>query len=748
MTRSKESKGAFELLIEGGVKESVLGRTLVESLGPIRSFLLWSANRGSGGRIFPKLNRYFGNEIDHGSGGECDGGEQLFTSLFNLDAILKGEDDVPEHFIGKENYAKWKQLKASIQTKIEPSDEITDYVLFDRDDKKSFAFVRRGDEFIPIAVNNGDIVMGTSFFAGAKHEAIETELAIEKFKQKDLARVNDYKVRRLSSITNDFACRRHLIFERDGAVVTNLRHQGVWSLGEFQEASRQLFSRGIYYDGAQGKVMIDDDLFNQVHQVCLTSEGNPNQSLRAKNELEFYVRENIFWQMINAYFNEHPLIVTNFMQSDAYQKLSYNFKDKYLSSIGLTEKDTAQMMLANYLLYRFEGYSDPAASPSQKYLASIPEFHVEIQKYCEQADTDHTLLQDSIRTADSQMQILGKLFQSIEKKDLVPFTQKRLTENHKTNLLKDLEDARKKMAGQINRHEFDERGVKWLENKGVLVSRKGIFATLISNFSLAKVDARRYTATSWLTQCDNYLPTEDTLPDIPAIEKKCQLADVVDAVRVIFPPSNFSYEEQDEAIIQHAPQILSFLAENGLVPDKVHQFMSQVVGHELPVRVLERYCDICGNDPLIVNRFLPDGVSEFQKSACYRYIFEFVRGIETNLILLTRPENEKLQRQFGGKWRAYDFSRVSESIINQAITLTLNDASHRIDLLNHEIGVKRTTVSDYQDLFEKVFGWDTIDIRFLRWEKFWDIWNTLGGAWDCICFSRKTVFNPHTWQQW
>ena len=50
--------------------------------------------------------------------------------------------------------------------------------------------------------------------------------------------------------------------------------------------------------------------------------------------------------------------------------------------------------------------------------------------------------------------------------------------------------------------------------------------------------------------------------------------------------------------------------------------------------------------------------------------------------------------------------------------------------------------------FEKVFGWDTFDMWFLRWEKFWDVWNTLGGAWDCICFGRKSIFNPKTLQQW
>lgn len=168
---------------------------------------------------------------------------------------------------------------------------------------------------------------------------------------------------------------------------------------------------------------------------------------------------------------------------------------------------------------------------------------------------------------------------------------------------------------------------------------------------------------------------------------------------------------------------------------------------DLAVKILERFGPIADNDPLVVNRFFPEGFAQFQKSAVYRYVFEFVRGVETHLIASTSPE-ETLARTFAGKWKNHVFSDVHEDVIAKAIEKTLTDASHRIRILNHEQGVKRKTLKDWQEYFEKIFGWDTFDMWFLRWEKFWDVWHTLGGAWDCICFSRKSIFNPRVLQQW
>ena len=180
----------------------------------------------------------------------------------------------------------------------------------------------------------------------------------------------------------------------------------------------------------------------------------------------------------------------------------------------------------------------------------------------------------------------------------------------------------------------------------------------------------------------------------------------------------------------------------------MRSFIKTVGSPELAVRVLERFGSIGDQDPNIVNRFFPEGFVEFQKMALYRYIHDFIRGVETNLIFAKNSPSESLRRRFSGQWQNNDFSTLSDEQVRTAIKKTLATGSHRIRLLNHEQGVKRRTLSDYQEFLERMFGWDTLDMSFLRWEKLWNIWNTLGGAWDCICFSRKTVFNAPVLQQY
>src|ERR1035437_10221523 len=58
------------------------------------------------------------------------------------------------------------------------------------------------------------------------------------------------------------------------------------------------------------------------------------------------------------------------------------FKDRYLSSIGLTEQAVAANMLANYYLLKLEGVT-AEDSPSQVFLAKIPRFHDQLQGFVE-----------------------------------------------------------------------------------------------------------------------------------------------------------------------------------------------------------------------------------------------------------------------------------------------------------------------------------------------------------------------------
>jgi hypothetical protein len=152
--------------------------------------------------------------------------------------------------------------------------------------------------------------------------------------------------------------------------------------------------------------------------------------------------------------------------------------------------------------------------------------------------------------------------------------------------------------------------------------------------------------------------------------------------------------------------------------------------------------EACDQDPLIINRFFPEGLREAQNQMLNRFIADFVAGVETNLVFYTEGTLSSMERVVKGGWQNRDFSRVDELILQQAIQQTLMDGVHRIKLLNHDHGEKMTLVKDWMDYAETIFGHETHDMEYTRWRKNWQVWNFLGAAWDCMCFSRTTIFNP------
>ncbi len=760
-----ENTPDLKQLYKGG-KESILGRVATESLGPVRSFLLYIAYKISGGKIRPDLSTYFGPRETRNIQQNVSL-KEISGVLDDIDKRLIGGDEVPENFIS-EDYQKWSAVKSQIIPHLDSGTTLTDYVLLDKQKNHRYIFIVKDSKLLPIEVgadnfdtqnlktqlaNNEWVEIPDKTTSDDLSNAINTELAISDFIQSREIKPENCVLRRICSVTNDFSCQRHAIFDREGQMFTDLRHMGAWSLGEFRDLHRVLFSRGIYFDSQKREVVIDQELAKswvKLRKISLQQENELGEK-QAVSEMQQYAREKLYFEMTLHYFRENPQLVDLFLQTQDYHRFAMEFKDKNIAALGLTERACAGNMFANYYLLMFEG-GVIDQSRSQAFLARIPSFHQTISTF---VDSHHDVALPTPQVASletDQRGALENLFKLLKRGDY-PFIKTRLDSKQKTEVVNKAEDCFTSIQHQIRRNKFNQAVLTQLGQR-VPVAKKGVFSTVIANFGLAKVPGeKRFTMSSWFPHADQYLPEGNASLLVPLTEISPSTPELSTEIRHIFngkiAEGHTAYVSQEKRIFDKAFVIFSYLQNNPEVPENVRNFIKTLGTPDLAIRILERFGSIADNDPLVVNRFFPDGFAEFQKSAIYRYVFEFVRGVETNLILATsKSPKEKALRKFGGRWKNHDFSTVDEIILIDAIKKTTTDASHRIDILNHEQGVKRTTLKDWQEHFEKMFGWDTFDMWFLRWEKFWDVWNTLGGTWDCICFSRKSIFNPRTLQQW
>jgi recombination protein RecA len=279
------------------------------------------------------------------------------------------------------------------------------------------------------------------------------------------------------------------------------------------------------------------------------------------------------------------------------------------------------------------------------------------------------------------------------------------------------------------------------------------FPIVVAKLGMAAVPGEgRYTASSWLNKAGEMMP-EGT--ELHPFESLSEGKKVEDSIRHIFNgelqkkntgASNSAYESQVARIYENGGNILKFLMDDKRVPENVKDFIGTITSHSIADRVLEQFGPIADQDPNVANRFYDD-FAEFQTSVVHRYVTDFVRGVETHLINLTQPVGDRVARRTLGDWKNYDFSQIPDDILRLAITYTLADGEHRIKKLNHETK-ENITLKDKQELIERWIGTFTYDLQFVQHDQFMNIWRSLGGAWDCICFSRKTVFNPRTLKQY
>ena len=772
-----------------GIYESVPYKTLGALTGPFRSgslFYLYHLSHqlhdATHGRV-PQFNviagedlrQYFGHPEKTSYSIELGDAPEILTSI---DSRLTGDKAPPEHFIGEELSQKWTLVKEKIQQELDPEHKtvVSDYVLttrgdtgqlthtiFATDESHIYALeiqedkVSRADFEKQMRENDRQYVLPSipdaqQSIPFADHIIMEQAIA-RVADQMDIDR-SQSTIRRLSPIANAFQIPRHVQFEREGDMFTDLRHRGAWSIGEHQEAFRQLIARGSHVDET-GSVHMDDELASILVEVRTMSDPTI-QPEQASEEMQKYLREYIYHYTVVQTLKQHPEITDTFIDSGLYSKYALSFKDIHLSSHGLSEREVAEMMIAGYYLSQFEGSSSMTTSPSQRLMGRVEGYESAIREFTDiHSACEIPLPERGQGGKDAQERDLALLMMRTENRKNVYKRASRLDSDTHQKLVEEGRQRLHDIKHQIRRNTFHQNVLNKMDASKLPLAidehrRKGLFPTIIANIGLATVPGeRRITAQSWFPKSDGYLPDGKPLQEL----REDAPVDIQHAIAYIFngatEQGKSAYDLQDTRIYEMTPSILRFLQTDTSIPENVREFMQSLTSDALFARVISTFGSANEQDPNIVNRFFPDGLSEFQLMTVYRYVFEFVRGVETQLIFETEPKrSKKLKRRFLGKWENLNFSEVAPEITQKAVQHVLKNGAHRIDILNHRPDAKKSTLKDWQEYFETAFGWDTMDMKFLRWQNHWNINHTLGGAWDCICFSRKGVFDPEVFQKW
>ena len=295
--------------------------------------------------------------------------------------------------------------------------------------------------------------------------------------------------------------------------------------------------------------------------------------------------------------------------------------------------------------------------------------------------------------------------------------------------------------------------------------RRNIIQTAIANVTMgiAVTDKGPVYATSrWMPKAEGYIGRDN--PDLPEIEPSTEVpsdTEMIAIIRDVFngQPNTIPGSEffaQTQKIYDYAPQILSYLLFSDRVPAELKRKMETAVDTEkLMKKVAKRFGHISDNDLNVVNKFYTEGgIDTARKVILYRHIFEFLEGIETNVILFEKGNPvKKAGRVIGGLWTNEDFSGVTSEVLAKSIWQTLTDGENQILLYDNKLkGEDRARVmklaANRRKKAEK-YLWDGYDTRYLRWApRRGSDDNLLQIAIECLCPLRDTYLNPRVVQQW
>ncbi|MFZ1721928.1 MAG: hypothetical protein WAU07_05490 [Microgenomates group bacterium] len=566
----------------------------------------------------------------------------------------------------------------------------------------------------------------------------------------------------------------HPVFATEGEVFSNLRIAGAYSLGELQQLLKTLITDGIYRDENSGEIEIDQDILELWTKIVALSRTNHEQSDEdffaneqvAIDEAQSFARSKVAFNGLTKLFEStagKKLIEKFLTTKDAVTAIT-EFKDYYFAAQVQSNEQIAQALLTNYCLTQFEfldhGNTDSHFANEQFWLENQDVYEV-CAEFFDGLSTQENLPElQQILSADSDS---TKIFEILS----LEFTQnsRDLSAEKKSEIMHKVRHCLIKAAAEMRRHRDGHALVKKLFPRITMYADLSVMRNLVAKMGLVSTEVldendepmSQFTIASWLPNTGYYPNSrEKRLPKLVQQEKKVDT--VEGSIKEIFSQKSAdiqtkkeraqAYEQQVDSIRSRGYEILEFL-QSDAVPDEIKRYAQLITSDSLAEQLIKNViASLDDGDPMIVNRFTKR-FSDFQTMLQHRLVQDFVRGVETRLIYSTLSLSEKIKRRFEPVWKLFDFSDVKDEVISNAVADSLRDGAVRMRSLDKQKQAGDPMLfKEFQESIETFFGWDMYDMMFLRHKHAWTSLSYMGVWWDCICWSRKTIFNTKVFPQY
>lgn len=549
------------------------------------------------------------------------------------------------------------------------------------------------------------------------------------------------RVFRLEPDANEFRHFTHELFSREGKTIQKLRESSVYHIGELQSLLLALNLHGIKYDSSKEKVVIQSDMQDAWVHLRTFTDGQDHVSQERK---EYYIQEltefalnRIYYESALIYVKKCPELVNEFLRNGN-KKILERYHDFHLASGSQTKQTVAENMIAQWLTARYEETYFQKDFISCR-LKKQPEFMAEMWEFLNARHELAGTLLDSLveQTPESAISSLGVAPNYCE------FT---CSDADFRAIVADAEMALERDYHEKERQEKSRKLIAPLMESLKLVDNDSgnlrTIAVIIGSLLLAKKpDSREVTMSYWFPKSDYYPDGHPLTLPTPEESFKGNLTEVM---WYIFNGSGGA-DEQAERIRRAAPSIIRELTDpdNTLIPENYRRFVKKVTGADFGTHLMGKEGPIWDNDPLVVDSFHED-FKEYQLSVLFQVVHDFTRGFETFMILDTGSIPQKVGRMTFDNWKNQDFTYMDKRRMNTVISKTAQEASRRLDKLNHRTRMSWTCVKDVQEFLEEFFLNQFHETAYVQHTPHFDEDTSVGPNSECPCPRRKSWANSMT----
>ena len=311
-------------------------------------------------------------------------------------STVRNRIDEQDTILGTSAASDWNTVKTYIRSALRDSGEgvyVSDEIVFARD-----------GSWWGMGLSQKDSKPSAHFYHVSSDGFIEHVAS-----KRDIASFNDYErecflidtveqitddttvvrnVVTVSPITNNVAVIHDSDWEREAGVVTRLVNRGSDSHDEIESLIQITLRRGLTMSDDGASILLPNEkirsMFEELYALSIGREHDlqkRRKTLDIAERIDETFRRHLYHRYADEWLVNNPEIVKQFMRSSVFMRGREILNDHSMAAVGQSYFQDARNLLANVMLWNFEGYKHLADSPSQKQFAGHENDFYEVLRF-------------------------------------------------------------------------------------------------------------------------------------------------------------------------------------------------------------------------------------------------------------------------------------------------------------------------------------------------------------------------------